>query len=250
MNENYTHTELLIQYLDNELDGVQLETVKKSIEENASVREELENLALAKGAIKSYGLKSNIGSIHKEMMEEFKKAPVRKISSSKMIQYGVRIAAIFIMVIGVSLLYQYFTTSPEKLFQENFQAFNLHETRGNASPALEDAYKKGNMTEVIREFKALKDPQSVDYFLAGNAFLDGNQPAKATQAFISLQQKNQANNTHYFEDDAEYFLALSYLADNQPSKASPLLEKIHADQNHPYHSKVGYWFLRKLHRFN
>jgi hypothetical protein len=250
MNENYTYTELLVQYLDGELDDVQSETVKKSLEENTSVREEFDRLSLAKETIKRYGLKSNIGSIHREMMEELKDVPLRKTGVARIIQYTVRIAAIFILVIGVSTLYQYFTASPEKLFKENFRPFTLHETRGNTPSALEDAYKKENMSEVMRLFNTLKDPQPVDYFLTGNAFLGASQPAKAIQAFLSLQQMNKTNSTHYFEEDVEYFLALSYLANNEPAKAIPLFEKIHADANHPYYGKVGNWFLRKLHRLS
>ena len=52
MNENSTNTELLIQYLDGELTGEELESIKKSIEEQDVLRQELENLATGKEAIK------------------------------------------------------------------------------------------------------------------------------------------------------------------------------------------------------
>ncbi|MEP7141956.1 MAG: hypothetical protein ABI707_03745 [Ferruginibacter sp.] len=249
MNENFTNTELLIRYLDDELEGEQLEAVKKSIAENSAAREELENLRLAKEAIKSYGLKNKIGAIHTEMMRELNKNVASKKGMVKNIfQYSMRIAAAVILITGLSVSYQYFTASPGKLFDENFEAFNLHETRGAAVSPLENIYKNGNMQAVIQQFSTLTDPQPPDYFLAGNAFLSTQQPGKAIQAFLTLQLRNKTNNTHYFEEDTEYYLALSYLINKELPRAVPLFEKIHADKNHPYHKKISSWFLNKLHR--
>lgn len=247
MNNNFTTTELLIQYLDGDLEGEQLEAIKKSIEEDASVREELEQLSLAKDTIKNYGLKNKVSFIHKEMMGELKQNnSTKKGFVRNMILYTARIAAIVILVLGSVELYQFLTVSPEKLFNENYTAFNLHESRGQSNSPLEDAFRNANMNKVIEQFSTLKNPESKDYFLAGNAFLSQHQPAKAIEAFLALQQKNKTDNTHFFEEDVEYFLALSYLGNNEPAKAAPLFEKIHADENNLYHQKVSNWFLLKV----
>src|SRR5450631_3568493 len=210
MNENFTKTELLIQYLDGELDGDQLEAIKKSIDEDGPLRAELEKLYLAKEVMKSYGLKNKIGLLHSDMMQELKMNVAPGIGvTRRILRYSVRIAAVVVLLVGLSTLYQYYTVSPEKLFKENFQVFTLRETRGIPGSLLEDSYKKENMREVIQMFNRLKDPKPEDYFLAGNAFLSSHQPAKAIQAFVALQEKNRTNNTHYFEEDTEYYLALS-----------------------------------------
>ena len=249
MNENSTNTELLIQFLDGELHGEQLEDFKKSIEQNASLREELENLRLTKEAVKSYGLKNRIHSIHSEMVQELKeKSSPQTGMVRKMYQYGVRIAAVIIILFGISVFYQYITATPEKLFNENYQSFELHETRGASANSLDGWYKKGNMDTVIQLFNGLKSPQAEDYFLAGNAFLSTHQPAKAIESFLAINQINKTANTHYFEEDADYYLALSYLGNREPRKALPVLEKIHADPSHPYNKKVSAWFLFKVKR--
>jgi hypothetical protein len=251
MNENSTHTDLLIQYLDGELQGEQLSAIKKDIQENPSSREELENLRLAKEAARSYGLKTRIGSIHNEMMHELKKTGVPKSNVISMVsQYGLRVAAVLIILFGISALYQYITATPEKLFSENFHAFDLRITRGSSDNSLEDLYEKGDMSGLIQQFTQMKSPGAKDYFLAGNAFLSTHQPTLAIQAFISLEQLNKSKNTHYFEEDAEYYLALSYLADHETSKALLIFEKIHANPNHPYHSAISSWFLSKIKRAN
>jgi hypothetical protein len=246
MNENSTQTELLIQYLDGELQGELLVAVERSIEENASVREEFENLKLAKEATRSYGLKGKISSIHTEMMQELKEDTVHKTAIiKKILPYVIRIAAVVIVLFGLSSVYQYITATPEKLFNENFHAFDLHVIRGSSS-SLEDLYEKGDMNGLIQQFNQLKSPQAKDCFLAGNAFLTKHRPAEAIEAFIRLEQINKTNHTHYFEEDVEYFLALAYLANNEAAKALPIFEKIHADPNHPFHLAVSGWFLRKV----
>jgi tetratricopeptide (TPR) repeat protein len=246
---NGTHTEILIQYFDGELEGEQLSAVRKLIDENPSIREEYERLSQAREAIKSYGLKNKIGSIHQEMMQELKKEDDQHTSMvRKMIRYSVRIAAIILVALGSITFYQYMTCSPEKLFRENYLPFSIHETRGIPSSTLEVMYKKGDISEVITAFNALKDPMPGDYFLAGNAFLEIHQPSNAVRAFTALQENNKANNSHYFEEDAEYYLAMAYLAGNDPGKAIPIFEKINSDNGHAYHSKVTNWFMARIHR--
>lgn len=248
MNENFTNTELLIKYLDGDLAGAELDAVKKDVEKNALIRKEFENLRLAKEAVKLYGLQKRIGSIHGEMMLELNQetAQPKPAAVRKLMRYSMRIAAAVIILIGMSVLYQYFTASPEKLFDENFDAFGLHETRGVGSGTLDKSYQQGDMQAVIKQFNLLIAPKTTDYFYAGNAYLVIRQPAKAIQAFAFLQQKNKTDNTHYFEEDTEYYMALAFLANKQAANAVPLFEKIHADKNHPYNKKASSWFLTKL----
>jgi tetratricopeptide (TPR) repeat protein len=198
--------------------------------------------------IKIYGLENKVSSIHKEMMEELKQNSTPQTAGivRKMIRYTARIAAIVILVLGSVEVYQYLTVSPEKLFSENYAAFNLHESRGQSNTAIEDAFKNANMSSVIEQFNTTKTPEAKDYFFAGNAFLSQHQPAKAADAFLNLQQKNKTDNTHFFEEDVDYYLALSYLGNNEPAKAIPLFEKIHEDKNNPYHEKISSWFLFKV----
>ena len=154
------------------------------------------------------------------MMREFKEKASSRTGVTRMIfQYGVRVAAVLIVLFGISALYQYYTSSPEKLFSEKYQAFTLSQMRGGPSNPLEDLYKSGNMAEVIAQFNKLNKPNQEDYFLAGNAFLVSKQPAKAIESFVNLQQINKSSNQHMFEEDAAYYLALAYLDNRQVTLA-------------------------------
>jgi tetratricopeptide (TPR) repeat protein len=247
MNENSTNTELLIQFLDGELPAEQLDSFNQTLEQIPALREELENLRMARETIKTYGLKNRIGSIHTEMMEELKSGSSQQTGMvRKIYSYSLRIAAVILVLFGLSIFYQYASSTPEKLFMENFQAFDLHETRGASASPISDLYKAGNMESVIQLFSNLKNPEALDYFLAGNAFLSQYQPGKAIETFLTLEQINLSTRSHSFEEDAEYYLALSYLDNKEPGKALPILEKIHNDANHTYHKKVSAWFLLKV----
>jgi hypothetical protein len=246
MNENSTNTGLLIRFLDGELEGDELESLKKTLAENPALREELENLRMATEAVKSYGFRSKISLVHSGMMQELKGEKPKTGISRMIFQYSIRIAAVLIILFGISITYQYINITPEKLFNENFQAFDLHETRGLPASTLEDLYKKWEMDAVIQQFNTLKSPQPEDYFLAGNAFLGTHQSARAIEAFTALQEFNKINHAHYFDEDAEYYLAFSFLGNQEPGKALPLFEKIYADPNHAYNKKISAWFLRKV----
>ncbi|MEP6748546.1 MAG: hypothetical protein ABJB86_12520 [Bacteroidota bacterium] len=250
MNENFTNTELLIQYLDGELDNLQVDMLKKSMQDDPTLAEEMESLRRTKDAVKSYGLRHRVSTIHAEMMQERKgKAAKSPGILAKMIPYSMRIAASVIFLVGLSILYQYYSATPEKLFDENFQAFNVHQTRGNATTALQEKYTSGDMANTIKQYESQLDNTPEDNFLAGNAYLGAHQPSKAIDAFLRIQQQNKTGNTHYFEEDTEYYLALSYLLNHQPGRALPIFEKINADKNHAYYKKISNWFLKRAERF-
>src|SRR6478752_5354972 len=188
MNGNSNHTEILIQYLDGELRGEELESLRKNLADNQSLRDELDNLQLARKAAERYGLKSKINDIHKEMMLEMSQDKPAKSSVIKMFaQTGLRVAAVLVVLVGLSALYQYFTASPEKPFSENYQPYNIHEMRGlPVNSRLLENYKHGNMDSVIMEFNSLRAPEPEEYILTGIAFLESNQPEKAIGTFNRL----------------------------------------------------------------
>src|SRR5580693_9560784 len=127
-------------------------------------------------------------------------------------------------------LYLYINANPKKLFSENYHRYERLVLRdASTRSVLGEVYSEGNMDSVIWDFKNLNSPVPEEYILAGIAYLEKNQPDKAIETFKTLIEKNQHSNTDYFEDAAEYYLAMSYLDNMEPQKAMPLLEKIKTD---------------------
>ena len=153
-------------------------------------------------------------------------------------------AVSFFVTFGLCYLYIYIKASPAKLFSENYQHYDRHILRGGSGhSALREAYSEGKLDSVIWDFKNLNSPVPEEYLLTGIAYLEKNQPEKAIETFKTLIQKNQNSKTDYFEDDAEYYLAMSYLDNQESEKALPIFEKIKADPENRHFSDVGEIFL-------
>ena len=252
MNNNYSSTELLTRYLDGEIQGEELEQFKNNIRDNKNLQEELASLKVSVESIKSYGLYKEVGKLHSEMMKELQYV-LTPISNGKtsFIKNTLRIAASIIIISGCLFLYQYFSTSSQSLFQNNFQAYTLSENRSiENKTAIEQEYKMKNYSRVIQLFEEIPVKSIKDFFIAGNAYLEQSNAPGAISCFKSIQEMNNSQGTHIYEDDAEYFLAMSYLQNNEPAKAIPLFSKIASDKSHLYHAKVNWCFLEKLHWAN
>jgi tetratricopeptide (TPR) repeat protein len=144
-------------------------------------------------------------------------------------------------------IYNYMTISPNKIFRANYQPYELHVVRGaNEKSPIRKAYKDGKMDSVIWDFNSINSPQPEEFLLAGIAYLESGKPTKAIETFKAMMLKNTNSNTDYFEDDAEYYLAMSYLDNKQPEMAMPIFEKIYANADNPYNSNVSDWFMENV----
>ena len=111
---------------------------------------------------------------------------------------------------------------------------------------MKNAYSDGNLDSVISAFSKDNAPVPEEYLLAGIAFLEKNQPTRAIETFQQLIQHNTEAKTDFFEEDAEYYLAMSYLSNNETEKAMSIFEKIQSDPEHPYNSQVSDWFVLNI----
>jgi len=249
MNDNSTNTELLIQYLDGELSGHQLEEFKSQLAVNAGMQQELENLRMSRLVVQLHGLKQKVTAVHTEMMQELQEQPAVKTGIVRRLgNPWIRIAAILIVALGIGILYQYIHLSSAALFRDQYQTFVLHENRGSSNTSTIDSlYKTGSYNKVLELFIQLHHPTATDCFLAGNAAMRLNKADTAITCFLLAQKQNQENHSHFFEDDLQYYLAMAYLQNDQPHKALPLFEKINSDKSNPYNRYVSGWFLQKLH---
>ena len=244
MNSSESDSEKLIQYMDGELTGPELVTFEKLLSENSNLQEELKNLELAKMAIRSYGLKSQVASVRQEMineLQEHKKPVGGKIYP--FMRTTLKYAASIILVLFSIGIYMFATTSSSKLYKENYEPYKLSVSRGaNTNTIIEQAFSTGKYDAVISSFKGIPNPDTKEKFLVAQAFLSTHQIGNAIQAFKKVLNASDNN----FREDASYYLALSYIEDNQPAKALPIFKNIHSDRDNLYHDRVSYWTLLKL----
>jgi tetratricopeptide (TPR) repeat protein len=248
MSNNISQTERLIGFIDGNITDAEKALLQKELEADKAMQQELDNLLLATELVKNYGLTTRVAGIHKKMMNELAASPVtEKAVVRNLPKLFVRYAAAVILLLGVFGIYQYFTVSANKLYREQYSKYLSTTFRGaETGSAIEKAYAEGKYDEVIAGFKQLSDASINESFLAGQAYLTKEDYAAAINCFKKVITKNNSAHTGILYDDAEYYLALSYLKSNKSAEALPLFKKIHNDKEHLYNNKVSGWFLKKL----
>lgn len=168
------------------------------------------------------------------------KETTRAIAFKMKISY---ISAGFTILLGIMTVYWYSKASSDHLFSTHFHSYHMQVLRGASDySSIKDAYGKGKMDSVISEFRNKNTPQPEEYLITGIAYLEKKQPKKAIETFQLLIEKNKKSNTDFFQDDAEYYLAMSYLSSHEMQKALPIFEKIQLNPEHKYNSDVSEWF--------
>ena len=247
MNDNFTNTTLLIRYMDQELSPEELASMEVNLATNKNLQAELENLKNTRLSISGLGLREQVARVHGEMMQEMKEVskPFGKIRS--ITRLSMRIAAGIIVLIIAGASYQYFVITPERLFNENYSTYTIGSSRAadELSP-LEKVFRQKDFKTTIALFNTIPNPDPRDYFLAGNTYLEIGDLSKAILHFNNCIATNHAFQTTAYLEDAEYYLAITYLKNKEINKALPLFEKIHKQPLHLYHDKVNSWFINKV----
>jgi hypothetical protein len=241
----------LIDHLDNSLQGKASAEMDQLIADDREATGEWAYLRLAVTAIREAGLNEQIKSVKKEFLaQKFGgtatatngKAIVKSISGGRVVpmyRKAMRVAAMLLVLGGAATLYKYSVTSPTGLYNRYYATYDLNASRSATAPdPIEQAYNNKNWMEVVALFNRETEKNHKSYFLAGMAELEMKRYLGAIEKFKLIMAENAQSGGDYFQDEAEYYLALSWLAVDQADKAIPILDKIKADKNHLYHSTV------------
>jgi hypothetical protein len=248
MDNNSTQTEQLIRFIENELSREERLHVEGLIARNPIIKKEYDRLLLSRNLGSSYGLEQNLHQLHNKRMSEIKadEHPVPEAVIRPLSWYIPRTAASIVLIILVSFFYQYLTATSEKLYHEIYSPYQLSRSRFASGSLMDSLFAVGNTRELVLQFENNNQHSLKELFLAGNSYLSENKPAKAIECFQLLAKQNLSNQSHVFEEDAAYYLALAFLKNNEPSKALPILQSIHGNPKHAYHGNISSWQIRKL----
>ena len=208
--------------------------------------QEYELYKLALHAIQYKAITDAVLKVRKEREElatvAAPKAVVRQMTlGQRFRQHGLKIAAVLILVAGIGgALGKFLTTTPASIEQKYYIPYELDITRGLITKdALDEAYKAKNWSMVVTVFGSREPKAAKDYFLTGMAYMEEKQYANALVLFNTLMNNNSKTHTQFFEDEAEFYAAMGYLATNQMAPAQRLLDKMEADPDHLYHREVS-----------
>ena len=149
-----------------------------------------------------------------------------------------QIAAAFMLVVVSAGIIKVASTRPEGVFERNYTEYQLSITRGtDVSDELEKAYQRRNWAAVFSAFDATHTRTQKDYFLTAMAHMEQKEYYEAISLLKTLILYNKTKEP-LFEDEAEYYLAMNYLATGEAAPAVELFDKIKGDPRHTYHSVV------------
>lgn len=225
--------ELLIDHLDRKIQGESLPEAEALLQSDSNAREEWQYLQSAVDAVEHHALHARVAAIRAEM-QPAQKPVVRSITRNIY-----RIAAAIVLLIGSLAIYKFATVNADDFYTRHYIAYELPTSRSGAeTPAIEAAYRNADWNAVINLYNSLSTKGNQDHFLAGIAALELKQFPQAIERFTQILNNNSVNNDTYFQDESEYYLALAYIANEEIARASTLLDKIKADNNHLYREKA------------
>ncbi len=248
--DNSTQYELM-RYIDGEMTVNEKEEFEKRLATDELLQNELDGLQMAKEAVKTYGIKEKVAGIHRQMMKELKtETPVNPINNlRRIIRYTIPLAASVLLIFLVIEGYKFYTLSPEKLYDENYMAYELTTTRGDndsTDSSIEKAYREKNYAQVI-ELNKNSVLSIKDVFLTGMSFFEMKDYSRAISSFQVVIGDVKDNKT-VLKDAAEYYLALAYLRNRDYDQAIELMNAIHDDSSHLYKGKFSRKFINRVKR--
>jgi hypothetical protein len=239
---------ILIRYLDGELSIVEKDELEKELELNSDLKDELIRLRTTREAVKLFGLQQKVGNLHGEMMNELRPATRSIGSARKRIRYAVAIAASIILVVGIYMVYNFVTLSSEKVYNANYQAYELANMRGESitETPMEKAFRQKQYKQVLALHKKNTSETTKEKFLSGVSAMELDNNAQAINFFKSVKAENELTGKNDFGDEADYFLALTYIRNKDYDYALELLKTIKDDPAHLYNKKVTNKLLRQV----
>src|SRR5947208_802981 len=110
MDNNDTNTDLLLQYLDNELDDSAKAAVENRLVRDQDLRDKLTTIQLARDAVKLYGLKKQVKQIGAEYRTTTGTIAIAKGGRIRSIgRWSVGVAAVLLLPIAGIGVYEYAT---------------------------------------------------------------------------------------------------------------------------------------------
>jgi len=164
----------------------------------------------------------------------------------RIVRYGVAtIASLFLIFVCIEI-YTFYRLSPGRLFNENFTSYELSLSE-NDSVGIKKAYCEKKYAEVIKINK--NSVLSVkDIFLTGMSYLETNDLSKAISNFQVVIADIKNDKMATLKDTAEYYLALTFLKNNDYDQAIELMSSIHKDPSHPYKEKFSSNYIDRVKR--
>lgn len=234
-------TEQLVRYLDGEMTPEEQAKWKLQIAADATMREELDALRLAREAVQFAGTSDTVHRVHQEFVsarqEESVPAPVvRSMGRQTLWRAAAAVAALVMLTAGWWMN----QTTDRAIYADHFVNFSVSASRDQVSKdQIGSSFREGNYKAVI-ELSGKGPLGAQDSLLTGIAYFQLKQFEPAVSWLRPLSVSGA------FAEDATYYLAFALLGKGDDAEALALFEKIQADPSHLYHAAVTSSLIRKV----
>lgn len=239
MSDN--QTQLLIDHFDNSLLGNRSAEMEQLINDDPATAREWHAINLAVNAVRDTALYEQVGDVKSAWLaQQTLAAQPQRATIRTIYRNTLRAAACIFIITGGAAMFKYTTTSSSGLYNKYCTPYSLNTSRGTATQdAMEQAYNNKNWTAVIALFNTAKEKTNQSYFLTGMSDLELKKYDEAIDKFQQVIAANVQSGSDYFQDEAEFYLAMSWLGRNDVNEALPILEKIRDNKSHLYHDVVA-----------
>ena len=237
MTQNSEH--IMIDHLDNLLSGVSSLEADEMIHDDKDIAKEWNSLLYAVDGIREAGLYEQVSAVRKQYEAQQSSKPAVAIVRS-MYRNAYRVAAVLFLFVGSATVYKYASVNSGSVYNEYYSSFELTTSRSSTTEdPIELAFRNKNWEEVISLSEIPRPRPIKTQFLVAMANMELKRYYKAIDEFKQIIAANEQSGDSYFQDEAEYYLAMSYLANIDAAQALPILNKIKADKNHLYNETVN-----------
>jgi len=226
--------EILIDYLDHQLNQQDTDQVETMIKNDKSLADEFQYLNMAIDTVRLNTINDKVFAVRRSLknISELTVTPANN-RIRRIYKMSMRVAAGFILLIGMAVLYKYLTVSNLSVYEKQFTSYDLSNMRGQETQDAEaGAYLNKNWSEVLTIFQKENNKSNKSVFLAAMAEMQLNNFSQAVTLF-----ENILNNTgdSSFREETEYYLSLAYLMNHEINKSIRLINKIKSDTSHTYY---------------
>ncbi|OQP59925.1 hypothetical protein A3860_35640 [Niastella vici] len=234
---------LLINYLDRTLQEQEMREMEALINTDPETRKQWQYLQLAVEAVEYAALYDQVAAVKENFrtiqpVEVLQPAPRPGMLVQMRRKLSVAAAVLVLLMGGAA--YKYFSVSATHVYQQAFVAYTLPTARGQASITdVERLYQAQNWYAVIAAVSKTSLTDNKALFLAGMAHLQLQQFAQAGKLFEQVRANNTQTGDDYFQDEAQFYGALSDLASGNTQQAISALQQIRSNKDHLYHEQAA-----------
>lgn len=216
------------------------------------INEQLALHVAAAKAIQRFAIQQQVADIHKMYAPEKLQVPHTSIAAVKTLpgtspaKWIMRIAASVALLIGLYATQYVAFYSPEKMYESTFREYYVNTERSNLENTENEiaaAFRNGDYNRVVTLYNSNSGISNREKFLAGYSQLQLNNFSSAETLFLEIIQANKQQGQRYFQDEAEYYLAMVQLKLGNTDSAVRLMQEIHDNKEHTFNESVSSWMI-------